>query len=109
MHYDRYDKKFKDSHGSLTWTAEEETIQKFRDEQILPNIVKGEIEGNSMSTWLEKLSLHSYEPTDEVPGEKDATENEQEAANDEDDDPNINDEDDNDDEVKSDNKHKIGE
>lgn len=93
MHYDRYDTKFKDSHDSLTWEAEEETVQKFKHEYIYPNIVKGEIEGNSMGTWLEKLSSHSYEPPEEVLGEKETENGEKEAGDDDDDDDNANDED----------------
>lgn len=66
VHYERYDAKFKDSHDSLIWDDAEEAILKFKHEHIYPNIVKGEIEG-SMVTWLEKLSRHSFEPSDEVP------------------------------------------
>ncbi|XP_026332253.1 tRNA pseudouridine synthase A [Hyposmocoma kahamanoa] len=107
VHYDRYDNKFKDSHASLTWEAEEEAVQQFRHEHIFPNIIKGEIEGNSMGIWLEKLNLHSYEPSDDVPGEKNDVENEKE-ADDDDDDPNTNDDVDNDEEVKSESKDEIG-
>ncbi|XP_035453161.2 pseudouridylate synthase 1 homolog isoform X1 [Spodoptera frugiperda] len=67
VHYDRYDNKFKDSHDSLTWTSEEEEIQKFKHEHIYPVIVKGEVENSSMAMWLEKLSNHSYEPSEDVP------------------------------------------
>lgn len=86
VHYDRYDTKFKDSHDSLTWEAEEEAVQKFKHEFIYPNIIKGEIEGDSMSNWLEKLSIHSYEPSDDNSGEKDS--DEKEIANNDDDDLN---------------------
>lgn len=65
VHYDRYDAKFKESHDSLTWDTEEEAIQKFKHEHIYPVIVKGELEENSIGLWLEKLQLHSYEPSEE--------------------------------------------
>ncbi|XP_061725834.1 uncharacterized protein LOC133531545 isoform X3 [Cydia pomonella] len=71
VHYDRYDTKFKDSHDSLTWTEVEDTVQKFTHEHIFPNIIKGEIQEESMATWLEKLKRYSYEPSDDVPIEKD--------------------------------------
>lgn len=71
VHYDRYDTKFKASHDSLTWTEVEDTVQKFTHEHIFPNIIKGEIQEESMATWLEKLKRHSYEPSDDVPIEKD--------------------------------------
>ncbi|XP_004925769.2 pseudouridylate synthase 1 homolog isoform X2 [Bombyx mori] len=66
VHYDRYDARHKGTHDSLTWDKEEETIQKFKEDHIYPNIVRGEIERDSMGTWLEKLSKHSYEPTEEM-------------------------------------------
>ncbi|XP_045538127.1 tRNA pseudouridine synthase A isoform X2 [Papilio machaon] len=78
VHYERYDAKFKDSHDSLTWEAEEDSVQTFKREKIYPNIVKGEIEDKSMAFWLEKLNKHNYEPSDDVPSEKEM-ENEQES------------------------------
>ncbi|XP_060806019.1 pseudouridylate synthase 1 homolog isoform X2 [Amyelois transitella] len=85
VHYDRYDAKFKVSHESLTWEPLEDTIQKFKHEYIYPNIVKGEIEGNSMGAWLEKLKTHSYEPSDDVTDEKATEDAEKEIADDDDD------------------------
>lgn len=70
VHYDRYDTKFKSSHESLTWDEEESNVEKFKQEHIYPVIVKGEVEGDSMGLWLEKLSRHSFEPSDN-PIEKD--------------------------------------
>ncbi|XP_053615428.1 pseudouridylate synthase 1 homolog isoform X2 [Plodia interpunctella] len=66
VHYDRYDAKFKGTHESLTWEFVEDTVQKFKHQFIYPNIVKGEVLGDNMGTWLEKLNLHSYEPSDET-------------------------------------------
>lgn len=93
MHYERYDAKFKGSHDSLTWDEQEEAIEKFKHDQIYPSIVKGEVEGNSMGTWLEKLNKHTYEPSDDVPVDKGA---ELEAGGDDDDDDDLIDDDDND-------------
>ncbi|XP_046972184.1 tRNA pseudouridine synthase A isoform X2 [Vanessa cardui] len=70
VHYERYDAKFKDSHESLSWDAEEEAVERFKREQIFPNIVKGEIEDNSMGLWLEKIKGHSFEPSDDIPEDK---------------------------------------
>lgn len=64
---------------------EEETIQKFKHEKIYPNIVKGEIEDHNMAIWLEKLAMHSYEPSDDVNTEA-------EAPGDDDDDDEVDDE-----------------
>ncbi|CAH0596481.1 unnamed protein product [Chrysodeixis includens] len=66
VHYDRYDAKFKDSHDSLTWSEEEDEIHKFKHEHIYPVIVKGEVENKSIAGWLEKLKMHSYEPSEET-------------------------------------------
>lgn len=82
VHYERYDAKFKDSHESLSWDEEDEAVERFKREQIFPNIVKGEIEDNSMGLWLEKIKGHSFEPSDEVIEDK----NEIIGADDDDDD-----------------------
>ncbi|CAB3224850.1 unnamed protein product [Arctia plantaginis] len=82
VHYDRYNAKFKDSHDSLTWDAEETEIDKFKHEHIYPVIVKGETEGDSMGVWLEKMRGHSFEPSEDT-SEKD---DENELAGDDDDD-----------------------
>ncbi|XP_045454485.1 tRNA pseudouridine synthase A [Melitaea cinxia] len=84
VHYERYDAKFKDSHESLSWDEEDEAVERFKREQIFPNIVKGEIEENSMGLWLEKVKGHSFEPSDEVIEDK----NEITGADDDDDDEN---------------------
>uniref|UniRef100_A0A2A4JVY4 Pseudouridylate synthase 1 homolog n=1 Tax=Heliothis virescens TaxID=7102 RepID=A0A2A4JVY4_HELVI len=93
VHYDRYDAKFKDSHDSLTWSSEEEEIHKFKHEHIYPVIVKGEVEGHSMATWLEKLRQHSYEPSEDNQEKVD----EKELVGDDDDDGDVDDDGDGDD------------
>ncbi|KAI5645852.1 tRNA pseudouridine synthase domain-containing protein [Phthorimaea operculella] len=61
VHYDRYDNKFKDTHGSLTWEAEEEMVQKFKKEHIYPNIVIGAIhEYKCTQSVLEAVSYTRY-------------------------------------------------
>ncbi|RVE48501.1 hypothetical protein evm_006812 [Chilo suppressalis] len=70
VHYTRYDARYKSSHDSLTWETEEDAVQKFKHEHIYPNIVKGEIEQNSIGTWLVKLNQHSYEPSDDTAVDK---------------------------------------
>ncbi|CAK1594120.1 unnamed protein product [Parnassius mnemosyne] len=109
VHYERYDARYKDSHDSLTWEAQEELVQKFKKEKINPNIVKGEIEGNSMGLWLEKLSMHSYEPSEDVPVEKE-TENGEKETDEGDDDEDCNKDDDDDDlEVNGDDRKTVEE
>ncbi|XP_063832496.1 pseudouridylate synthase 1 homolog isoform X1 [Ostrinia nubilalis] len=100
VHYTRYDTRYKDSHESLTWEAEEETVNKFKHSHIYPSIVKGEVEGNSMAEWLEKLTQHSYEPSDDAPVDKTLEDGEKDLNYDEDDD------DGNDDDDDSDNKRR---
>ncbi|XP_045779174.1 tRNA pseudouridine synthase A isoform X1 [Maniola jurtina] len=70
VHYERYDAKFKGSHDSLTWDAEDEAVETFKRDRIFPYIIQGEIEGNSMGLWLEKIKRHSFEPSDDVPDDK---------------------------------------
>ncbi|GBP04475.1 tRNA pseudouridine synthase A [Eumeta japonica] len=81
VHYDSYDSKFKHSHETLAWEEYEEVVQKFKSDHIYPNIVKGEVEGNSMGLWLEKLRKHHYEP-DENSAEKYDGENDECAVKD---------------------------
>lgn len=82
VHYERYDAKFKDSHDSLSWDEVEPSVQEFKQSHIYPSIVEGEIAGN-MGYWLEKLAVHSFEPSDDRP-EVDA--GEKSVADDDDDD-----------------------
>ncbi|CAF3444549.1 unnamed protein product [Rotaria sp. Silwood1] len=54
LHYDRYDKKFgKDGqHEALTWEQAETEITKFKEDVIVPHIIKKEITDKSMFSWL---------------------------------------------------------
>lgn len=61
VHYDKYDRAFADLHTDLTWNEYEKELNAFRDEFILPTIIKGEIERNSMLSWVESLNWHTYE------------------------------------------------
>ncbi|XP_065352616.1 pseudouridylate synthase 1 homolog [Cloeon dipterum] len=63
VHYDRYNRKFgKDGvHETLTWEAEEEAVQKFKEEFILPTIYEGERNGKSMMNWIVTLPLHTFD------------------------------------------------
>ncbi|XP_075984626.1 pseudouridine synthase 1 isoform X2 [Anticarsia gemmatalis] len=74
VHYDRYDAKFKNSHDSLAWDDVEGDVQKFKEQFIYPVIVKGEVEDNCMANWLEKLNMHSYEPSENEPEKTDEKE-----------------------------------
>ncbi|KAL4709127.1 hypothetical protein ACJJTC_014686 [Scirpophaga incertulas] len=86
VHYTRYDARYKSSHESLTWDAEEEAVQKFKYEHIYPNIVKGEIEEDNIGLWLEKLNQHSFEPSDDTANDKTIDDDEKALTNDDDDD-----------------------
>ncbi|XP_061379850.1 pseudouridylate synthase 1 homolog isoform X2 [Danaus plexippus] len=98
VHYERYDAKFKDSHESLTWDEEEDAVEKFKREKIFPNIVKGELESNSMGLWLEKMKNHSYEPSEDANDER--VKDEEKDCGDDDGDDEIKDDDDDEVEVK---------
>ncbi|CAF0988735.1 unnamed protein product [Rotaria magnacalcarata] len=54
LHYDRYDKKFGNDgqHESLTWEEAQTDITTFKEEIIVPHIVKKEITDKSMFSWL---------------------------------------------------------
>ncbi|CAG9568346.1 unnamed protein product [Danaus chrysippus] len=104
VHYERYDAKFKDSHESLTWDEEEDAVEKFKREKIFPNIVKGELESNSMGIWLEKMQNHSYEPSDDANDEKVKGDDDDEIKGDDDDEVK---DDDDDDEVKGDDDDEV--
>ncbi|CAF2630743.1 unnamed protein product [Rotaria sp. Silwood2] len=54
LHYDRYNKKFgKDGqHEALMWEEADTEITKFKEDVIVPHIVKKEIVDKSMFSWL---------------------------------------------------------
>ncbi|CAF3631349.1 unnamed protein product [Rotaria socialis] len=54
LHYDRYDKKFGNDgqHEPLTWEDAQTEITTFKEEIIVPHIIKKEITDKSMFSWL---------------------------------------------------------
>ncbi|CAF0949455.1 unnamed protein product [Adineta steineri] len=66
LHYDRYDKKFghDGQHEALTWAEVESEITTFKENVIIPHIVKREISDKSMLAYLERLIVHSFSPMD---------------------------------------------
>uniref|UniRef100_A0AAG5CWL5 Pseudouridylate synthase 1 homolog n=1 Tax=Anopheles atroparvus TaxID=41427 RepID=A0AAG5CWL5_ANOAO len=67
IHYDKYNKRYGEDgcHETLEFEKEEPMIQEFFKRHIASTIVETEMSTNSMTEWLEKLPLHSYEPRDE--------------------------------------------
>ncbi|CAM4903023.1 unnamed protein product [Rotaria socialis] len=64
LHYDRYDKKFGNDgqHEPLTWEDAQTEITTFKEEIIVPHIIKKEITDKSMLAYLERLIVHSFSP-----------------------------------------------
>ncbi|CAD5229292.1 unnamed protein product [Bursaphelenchus okinawaensis] len=62
LHYDVYETRFSQSHGSLNdWGEEtEEAVKNFRDEYIVSEILKGECQTNQMMLWLSTLVQHRF-------------------------------------------------
>ncbi|CAF2630729.1 unnamed protein product [Rotaria sp. Silwood2] len=63
LHYDRYNKKFgKDGqHEALMWEEADTEITKFKEDVIVPHIVKKEIVDKSMFKWLSFLPCHHFD------------------------------------------------
>lgn len=62
VHYDRYNRKYGGDghHEPLKWDAENDAIEKFKQEHIYPVIVETERSDKSMINWLPTLDLHSF-------------------------------------------------
>lgn len=61
VHYDKYNRLFGNVHSPLTWDEYEEDINDFREKFIMPTMVRGELELNSMLGWTDSLHRHSYQ------------------------------------------------
>lgn len=61
-HFDRYNRKYGGDghHEPIEWEAQNDAIEKFKDEYIYPVVVETEKKEKSMFHWLHTLSLHSY-------------------------------------------------
>ncbi|CAK5070736.1 unnamed protein product [Meloidogyne enterolobii] len=70
LHYDRYEKRFEKTHGSLNnWGEEIETqLLEWRDKMIMDKILSEECRTQSMMRWLTTLPAHNYitDPEDET-------------------------------------------
>jgi tRNA pseudouridine38-40 synthase len=62
VHFDRYNRKFggDGQHEPIEWEAQNDAIEKFKEEYIYPVIVETELKEKSMLNWLQTLSLHTY-------------------------------------------------
>lgn len=62
VHFDTYNRKFGGDghHEPIEWEAQNEAIDKFKNERIYPVVVETELKEKSMLTWLNTLSLHTY-------------------------------------------------
>ncbi|KAM8972286.1 pseudouridylate synthase 1 homolog [Pelodytes ibericus] len=63
-HFERYNKQYADDglHETLRWEESLPVIDAFREENIIPVIVQGELEDFSMCLWLDKLNQHNFLP-----------------------------------------------
>lgn len=61
-HFDRYNRKYGGDghHEPIEWEAQNEAIDKFKNEFIYPAIVETELKEKSMLNWLQTLTIHSY-------------------------------------------------
>nr|CAD2158255.1 unnamed protein product [Meloidogyne enterolobii] len=70
LHYDRFEKRFEKTHGSLNnWGEEIETqLLEWRDKMIMDRILSEECRTQSMMRWLTTLPAHNYitDPEDET-------------------------------------------
>nr|XP_022908375.1 tRNA pseudouridine synthase A-like [Onthophagus taurus] len=67
VHYDRYNARYGEDgmHETLEWKELDETVDQFKEKYIYPTIINTEINENNMISWLEKLSTHSFDLTDD--------------------------------------------
>jgi hypothetical protein len=63
-HYERYNSRFgKDGmHEMLGWQAIDDQIESFKTDFILPEMIRGEKEDQSMFEWLKYLPIHTFVP-----------------------------------------------
>ena len=59
MHYDKYNRKYgKDGiHKPLEWPELEQEIETFKHEHIFSNIIRKELNKNSMFVWLTRMCI----------------------------------------------------
>jgi len=63
IHYDRYNKRYEDTHTKLDWAEQEEAVERFKEEFIFSDIMKTEAEEKSMMNWLgQALPIHTFTP-----------------------------------------------
>lgn len=62
VHYERYNRKFANDgiHESLSWEAVEDQVEAFKTDFIFSEMIRGEIEENSMFDWLKCLPMHTF-------------------------------------------------
>lgn len=70
LFYDGYNKKFgKDGiHEPINWDKYQETLERFKEEHILSNIVKSEVQQGVMLQWLGTLQCHKFDVIDPTMG-----------------------------------------
>jgi len=63
VHYERYNQRYGSDgvHEPIDWSKWDPQIEEFREKFIMPSIVQTEKTEKSMYTWLDSLSLHSFD------------------------------------------------
>jgi len=64
IHYDRYNSRFGSDgvHENLLWEKQKEEVETFKEDFILSDIAKSEVDTKSMLEWLGNLTIHTFEP-----------------------------------------------
>lgn len=73
VHYEKYNTTFGRMggiHNDLTWTESDGVVQEFREKLILPTIIRGEIEDESMTHWVQNMDLNDTGEKDDLNGDR---------------------------------------
>merc|ERR1712226_79294 len=65
IHYERYNKRYGEDgqHAKLDWVAEEEAVEKFKEEFIFSDMMRTEAEEKGMLLWMAQvLPMHTFTP-----------------------------------------------
>lgn len=65
IHYNRYNQRYslEGQHDDLEWDREDDAVEEFKENFILSNIIKTEVEEEVMLKWIrEVLPMHTFQP-----------------------------------------------
>lgn len=69
VHYEKYNRKYGGDgiHEPILWDEFNDSIAKFKDTHIYPNIVETELNESNMLKWLATLPIHTYDTREHTP------------------------------------------